>query len=227
MVYEADARKKKIGQRIKKERERSSLSQVQLLEKLGMSSKSTKILRGWERGEKLPDLDVIVKLADLFDCDVGYLLCDYDGRQWYVTDVEDRTGLSKNAVETLNLLSTKSANEVVDTINRASLRFLNRELESYPVKDNVLNDKSPLPIFTLFSLMEKYVRSSVVRFRVSEDELSGGKAVFFDSGSTLGLPNDAQLDFDDAQELFRQTLLNQIRDRLEVLRKEYEEADNG
>lgn len=88
-----------IGTRIRKEREALGLNKKELLTRLYMSEASHKTLTAWESGLRLPDLDSIARMAELFDCDTGYLLGDYDERRRVTADVCKETGLSEGAVE--------------------------------------------------------------------------------------------------------------------------------
>ncbi len=99
MKYEKRA--KLIGARIKSERERHKISQEGLLVKISRSYKSTKMLRDWENGIKLPGLNDLANMAALFSCDVGYLLGDYDQRTRDASDLCQLTGLSEAAASSL------------------------------------------------------------------------------------------------------------------------------
>ena len=88
-------RKRCIGNRIKKERESLGLSRGELLTKIYKSESSHKTLAAWEKGERLPDLDSLALMADLFDCDMGYLLGDYEERHYIAADICGKTKLSE------------------------------------------------------------------------------------------------------------------------------------
>lgn len=103
-MFYAD-RKIQIGQRIKENRKRCHLTQMQLLERCYLSEKSVASLRAWEHGERLPDLDTLCRMCDIFDCDTGYLLCDYDARRRETADACTVTGLSEGAVHKLQVYS--------------------------------------------------------------------------------------------------------------------------
>ena len=101
MIFYED-RKKVIGQRIKEERKNiPGMTQERFLKKLCMSERSTKTLRAWENGDMLPTLDNLAQMADLFDCDIGYLLGDYPERRRDSADVCRLTGISEDAVNKL------------------------------------------------------------------------------------------------------------------------------
>ena len=106
MIFYED-RKKIIGERIKAEREKKGLSKPDLLKKICMSENSHKSVTAWEKGEILPSLDNLSQMAELFNCDIGYLLGDYDERTRDLADVCQVTGLSGESAATLQLLNSR------------------------------------------------------------------------------------------------------------------------
>ena len=134
-----DDRKKIIGERIKTEREKKGLTKPDLLEKICMSANSHKSVTAWEKGEILPSLDNLAQMAELFDCDIGYMLGDYDERTRDCTDVCKVTGLSAEAVEMLqsiNNLDGKAGLEIASkmlsdfkNLNRKNATFYNAYME--------------------------------------------------------------------------------------------------
>lgn len=93
-----------LGKRIAKERGRKGWTQSQLCEEMYFSSSSVSTIRNWEKGIKAPSLENIFKLSDLFGCDVGYLLGDYDTRTWEAADIFEATGINQAAVDFLRTL---------------------------------------------------------------------------------------------------------------------------
>ena len=92
-------------------RKDKKIKQAEFLQKLYMSQTSLKSLRNWEKGETLPDLDTLVRMADVFGCDVGYLLCDYDEINRDEADICSSTGFSSTAahvIENLDLVGGNS-----------------------------------------------------------------------------------------------------------------------
>lgn len=96
-----ESRKKEIGQRIRQERECRGLTRKELLPKIYMSEQSHKTLLAWEDGDRLPDLVSLARMADLFQCDIGYLLCDYNQHTSAISDICEETGLSEESVAEL------------------------------------------------------------------------------------------------------------------------------
>lgn len=77
-----------------------------------------------ERGERLPDLETLVKMAKIFNCEVGYLLCEegYECKTKKATEIHMETGLSPIAIKNLGELRKG---------NGKAIAFLN-ELLAHP-----------------------------------------------------------------------------------------------
>lgn len=103
-----------IGERIKKARQEKHLTQVELAEKLGMHREA---IMNWERGRTSPDLFNSGCLCQLFDCDLGYLLGEYDTKKRVSDDICTVTGLSEKAAEKLAQLSDKEKLYLEDLLN--------------------------------------------------------------------------------------------------------------
>ncbi len=96
-----EGRKKTVGERIETERTEKGWSRKELLPKIYKSIESHKTLTAWESGKRLPDLDSLARMAELFECDVGYLIGDYDERTRDGTDIAKASGLDKAAADKL------------------------------------------------------------------------------------------------------------------------------
>lgn len=90
-----------IGKRIKREREEGGLTQSELMGKIGRSTESYRVLGRWEKGTARPQFSDMIELCKVFDCELGYLLCEYDCRTGRATDIQKETGMSESAIETL------------------------------------------------------------------------------------------------------------------------------
>jgi len=60
-----------LGKRLKAERKKRGWSQIYVAERIGITNA---VLSNYERDYRDPDTDTLIKLADLFDADVDYLL---------------------------------------------------------------------------------------------------------------------------------------------------------
>lgn len=113
MIYQKEI----IASRLASERKRNGYTQETLAE-TNIASKPTIV--SWERADgknRIPTLEQLLELCELYGCEVGYLLGEYDTRTRVATDVCKETGLSEEAVD----LITKSKEWEEDSLGR----FLN------------------------------------------------------------------------------------------------------
>ena len=109
-----DEKMKEIGQRIKKKRKEAHLTQEELLKRIHLSTTSKQSLRSWERGQRLPDLETMVRLCEVFNCDLGYLQADYEESTFALHKVSEYTGLTEDAAKWLHSLSVSNSGAGVD-----------------------------------------------------------------------------------------------------------------
>ena len=83
---------KKIGAFLKQCRKEKNLTQEQLAEKFGVSART---VSRWETGINMPDLSVLVQLAEYYDVEMGELL---DGERSQAMNKEMRETLDKVAM---------------------------------------------------------------------------------------------------------------------------------
>ena len=79
---------KKTGLFLKELRKEKNLTQEQLAEKFNISSRS---VSRWETGTNLPDLSILVELADFYDIDIREII-----------DGERKNEMNNETKETLN-----------------------------------------------------------------------------------------------------------------------------
>ena len=70
--------KKIIANNICELRKSNKLTQVELAEKLNYSDKA---VSRWERGDTLPDIDILLKICDLFNVNFDYLISTEDKKE--------------------------------------------------------------------------------------------------------------------------------------------------
>lgn len=114
----------KIGDRIRTERAKlNSLSnsgkekpmtQSDLANELGVTRQT---VAKWERGDDMPSLSKCLELCNLFNCELGYLLCEYNCKTRMATDINRVTGLKEEAIEFLKqrkpLFECSAINEII------------------------------------------------------------------------------------------------------------------
>lgn len=104
----------KIIERIKTERKSIKLSQEAFAAALGYTRKT---INSWEKGKTFPQLSDLLNMCNLFDCDLGYLLCEYDCKTRENTDIVNATGLSESTVNIIKFMDQQSklpANDIFD-----------------------------------------------------------------------------------------------------------------
>ena len=69
-----------LGKMIKKRRKGKKMTQEALAEKVGVSAKQ---ISSYENGHQYPPMDMLFKLCEVLDCDLGYLLGQEDYNKYY------------------------------------------------------------------------------------------------------------------------------------------------
>ena len=78
--------------RIKSLREEQNMTQQELADKLN-GAKST--IAMYEKGDRKPSLEVLVKLSEIFNCSIDYILCKTDIRNYDKDEQEFRFAYHK------------------------------------------------------------------------------------------------------------------------------------
>lgn len=149
----------KIGNRIREERQKMDMSQRDLINRMrnrdagigkavlinlerGTYDKNERftinVLSDLENGVPVKGLAIrqLTALCDIFQCDIGYLLCEYDEKTWGKRDIAAYTGLSEEAVDVLHGLYSIGKNHFTH-----ALPFINQILSDY---ETVLKMSSPM-----------------------------------------------------------------------------------
>ena len=157
-IWRYEQRKAQIGKRIKDERLKGAygkkkLSQQELADTISAMLNSDPDCKGigqntvsnWEKGITLPPLSKLIALSNIFSCDIGYLLCDYDEPTRNLADVADQTGLSREAIEKLQSLKEIGASEVLSVLSNliSDIRFLYALKDIRDAKDSYMS-KEPM-----------------------------------------------------------------------------------
>lgn len=122
---------------------------------------SRKTIASWEKGNPIPPLDALIKMCEIFDCELGYLLCEHDTKTRAAADIQNETGLNEAAIdilrsskysnldadayqgETLHLINHFILNckPIVESITELNYRTLRLGLDNqiYPEKQNIFN----------------------------------------------------------------------------------------
>lgn len=98
-----------IGERIKQERLKLKLNQSELMKKIELSPDSYRVLGRWENARKgsHPQFKDMIELCNVFNCELGYLLCEYDCKTRDTVDIKKEIGLSEKAINILEDLKNR------------------------------------------------------------------------------------------------------------------------
>lgn len=128
---------KKIGRRIQKERKLLGLSQDEFCDKAGIVKRAT--LSKWENGTGGEiTVGMLTAMCEVFDCELGYLLCEYDCKTRAATDISQQTGLSEEAVK--NLSNLHDLKEQAARYGTSTKSFQFRYIDTNKIGSPVGND---------------------------------------------------------------------------------------
>lgn len=133
-----------IGQRIKELREERGFSQNDLAKILEIAQSS---VGNYEREDRLPDADIILKLVDIFNVSADYLLglCPYKKPE--NASIVEKTGLDDDAISSLEIYKTYGMHRILSLllVSEAFERFVNvifrhaRRLDELSPKGNSIS----------------------------------------------------------------------------------------
>lgn len=88
---------KLIGERIRKCRTDLKMSQNELAKRI---NRGRRAIVSWENGteKKCPPIEALMEMCKVFNCEIGYLVGEYDCKTHALTDVHEKTGLSEAAI---------------------------------------------------------------------------------------------------------------------------------
>lgn len=84
-----------FADRLKYEREKKGLSQVDLADRLGISKQT---VYKYEKGIAIPSVDTLLDIANIFDCSMDYLFGRTDNRGIAIVEVEHEGKIAKVGV---------------------------------------------------------------------------------------------------------------------------------
>lgn len=120
-----------FGERLEMLMKEQNLSQVQLADALEIKKQS---INSYIKGKSRPELDVLMRFADFFDCSVDYLLGREDFRSYQHIKNYDEM-LEKNFCDSLNFLSADKREYYLEIITRFTNSFQLTAGKSYNMKD--------------------------------------------------------------------------------------------
>ena len=117
-----------VGEKISKLRKSKDLTQLDLAEKLFISDKA---ISSWEQNRTEPSLEMLVKISEIFDCSIGYLV--YGDNPKSTVETEIKIKVSENDYKRLlNFMKQKA--EFIKETNQVDTYY-------QPTYRKFLNDK--------------------------------------------------------------------------------------
>lgn len=89
-----------LGKRIELERTRLGINQIELAKKLNLSSSAS--ISQYESGERTPSDDIKLKMAELFNCSLDYLMGKSDIRNSKEINIDDADIAFASGIKGLN-----------------------------------------------------------------------------------------------------------------------------
>ena len=108
----------KIGTIIKHERNLRNMSQTNLGDMINVTGKQ---ISNYEQNKLLPPMDVLFKLCEIFECELGYLLSedDYSDSTSFLTKVRSDIGITPDSVLNIKrLIDDGNQSRNVNVLNR-------------------------------------------------------------------------------------------------------------
>ena len=144
-----------LGKSIKRARENAGYKTiVSVADALDLAQYQT--VSNWEKGRAVPSTETLLKLCDLFDCDLGYLVGEYTCPHLDTTIANKSVGLSPDALEVLQGMNRNGNQRELDLISEF-ITFMS----NYP---SYSNDKELLvyAVSELASFVSRSDRNSVM-----------------------------------------------------------------
>ena len=101
-----------LGKRIELERTRLGWSQITLAKKLSLSSSAS--ISQYESGDRIPSDDIKLKMTELFNCTMDYLMGKSDIRNPEKIDIDEMTYAFATGIKGLNKENQEIAKNIIE-----------------------------------------------------------------------------------------------------------------
>lgn len=157
-----------FGKRLELLMKEKNLSQVQLADALEIKKQS---INNYLKGKSRPELDVLMRFADFFECSVDYLLGREDFRNYQHMKTYDEM-IEKDFIDSLKFLSADKREYYLEIITRFTNSFQLTEGKSYSEKD-----------FDLLSEIIEQINEIRLLNAQTDNTMSENKTITFSIGS--------------------------------------------
>ena len=161
-----------VGNKIAVARKRNSLSQAELAQQVAISYQA---VGKWERGESMPDITTLNRVAEILGVDLNYFSDSFQSADVVETPTELRQDVSTDSYEhvqkrklnwdlsKLNLVDSdfsglKDLHEKLSSTNIQKCLFIGSELSGLHLNNNIVADSD----FTSSDISRSHVHSSIL-----------------------------------------------------------------
>lgn len=105
-----------LGQSIERARKNAGFKTIaSVADKLELAQYQT--VSNWEKGKSAPSIETLLKLCELFDCDLGYLVGEYPCPRLDLSIAHESLGLSPDALAVLQGMKEVGNRQELDLIS--------------------------------------------------------------------------------------------------------------
>ncbi len=171
-----------IGKNIKKERLKLKYTQAQLGEKVFLTGKQISNYENEESAKKtIPPLDVLLKLCEVFDCELGYLLGEecYSVKTQKTTIVSKETGLNEKSINQIQkIMGFIPEDSLLDCEPETYNRIVNALFSASRFIDFIKEIKNLDDIYYEHYNIEEEYNNETIRIESCLDSMDSEKARF-------------------------------------------------
>ena len=185
----------KISKNIKTERLKRGWSQAKLGKYLGVSGKQISNYENEDTNKCTPPIDILLKMCDLFECDLGYLIGEdgYSQKTMKLTIAASETGFTEEALQQIrNVMGISPEGTVFHMESEEYQRILNNFVSSPQFVKLVVELKRLDEIYCEHRYFEKKFEKEMDDVNSKLDKMDPIKAAFIRDNW------DSPLDFDDS-----------------------------
>jgi uncharacterized protein YjbI with pentapeptide repeats len=135
---------KSIGNKIAEARKKKNLSQAELAQQIAISPQA---VGKWERGESLPDIITLIRLAELLAVDLNYFSDKFESKEIEKTNEVDKPqhepdpknpnwNMSQGNWENLDFSGLKNLQEKFNSSNVKNCKFIGSDFSNLTIRNN-------------------------------------------------------------------------------------------
>ena len=195
---------KDIGKRVYTERNKNNFTQEMLAQKIGISRQTLSKL---EQGESIKiDFFTILNLCEVFRCEIGYLLCEYDCKRKDIANIQNKIGISEQAIMELERINS---NENIHAVMYNFDKIISLLIESPLFTELLINISTSASKQTMNEKKDNYLEN-----KKGIDILEADKLLLALGKVSLSVEEFKELYFQKAVEVFTR-IIREIQEKIQ------------